>query len=340
MIKVDIKPVALHGLWRHPSTPQDDMPTAPPRTHVYQFETREIGGEVHVVPVKFSVQGAGKQPLIEMAFESPALFELGEASLQDPASTLQIDDGTATTAYYQVLKDYYRYLQADRATRQSRVLELLTTRMRSVRDAAVSEGQYDIAMELQKRICSTVPVAGEDNARWMEEVNRFIDMAHSHPERELAWKAQSTAVQLAYRHGTPEFVRHVEERYIQLIVERFETGEALGRGLDYGFVYGLPCFLAVEAKSRERQYLVPAALGKAKSLAFLARHLRVESTSWEQEDCRAYLDEANEALRWAEAAMGPGDPDYWQHLAEGARREIREAEGKLDVGPETENGPR
>lgn len=332
-VVVEIAPIALKGLWRSDSRHSDDTAVAPDRSIVYRFSETEVGGKSVVVPTYFAVRGPEQTALVEMTFQAPIALTEVSKEVCDPLATLPVSQDTAPLAFYSLYKDYYyRYLTLSGDIQLREIGDWLDKFSR-MRDLALAREDSSLALKCQVEVYSSALFARAQYPRWKAEVFRTIEMLEAIPDRDVAWEAFASMVQRVYSVDDPALASEVENRFTRMVTGRYSTAEAFGRGRDYGFVYALACFSAVEAKSLERNLLVPAAIGKADALAFLAKYVRNQQCPWEVAQCEVYLNAARETLNRAEDGFAPGDPEEWQKMANRARRTIQEAEQFLLVKP-------
>jgi len=332
-VVIDVQPIALSALWRVENRPIGESVAAPERSIVYRFSAAELGGVSCVVPEYFAVRGPEQVPLVEMTFDAPVPMEDSTTDIGDPLATLPVPQETAPLAFYSTFKDYYyRYLASPGEGQLKEVGDWID-RFSRIRDLALAQEDTSLALRAQLAVNGATVYGKALYPEWKAEFRRALDMVDAFPDRDVAWDNHGILMQKAYSAGDPEFAREVERRFTQLLVERFSAAEAFGRGRDYGLVYALSCFSAVEVKSVDRSYLVPAAIGKADALAHVAKYVRNQQSPWEIAECEIYLNAARETLKSAEEGFAPGDPEEWRGLANAARQKIHEAEQFLSVQP-------
>lgn len=326
-VEMEIAPIALKGLWRSDEwRPGDDTAVAPERSIVYHFAEANVDGQSAVVPTYFAVRGPEEVPLAEMVFEAPVAVAETSKELSDPLSVLPLPQDTVALAFYGLYKEYYyrdKSLSVD--VKLKNVLNWLE-RFSEVRGQALAAEDAQIALTCQTQIYGAAIFGRAQYPEWKAEVFRMIEMLEGVPERGVVWDAYASMIQRAYRVADPALATEVENRFTRMVAERYSVAEAMGLGGDYGFVYALSCFSAVEAKSTDRNLLIPAAIGKAGALAFVAKYVRNQPEPWDVAQCEVYLNAARETLKQAESTFKPGDPESWAKLAERARRAVGEAE--------------
>lgn len=325
-VVMEIAPIALKGLWRLENGPRDNKPVAPERSIVYRFAEANLDGKSAVVPTYFAVRGPAQSPLAEMTFDTPVAVTETPKELCDPLSVLPIPQDPVDLAFYSCYKEYYYRDKTVSIDVKLKGVNTWLKRFSQARERALAAQDYSLALKCQFQVYGAAIFGRAQYSEWKAEVFRTMEMLEAVPERGVVWDAYASMIQRVYGADDPALATEVEKRFTRMVTERYSAAEAMGLGGDYSFVHALPCFSAVEAKSTDRNLLIPAAIGKVGALAFVAKYVRNQPEPWEVAQCEVYLDAARETLKRAESAFAPGDPESWVGLAESARRSIAEAE--------------
>ena len=331
-VELALRPVALRGLWRKRHTDPAET-VAPARSIFFRYALRDVDGSPRLVPSTFEVTGEDGKTLIQMTFDAPLRSTLPDELVADPLSTLPFPEDDLRAAYYQTLKDYYRFLDNAPYKSEARLAGLpeFIRRFETVCDRAVEEKALEIELAAREEVLLKCDSVGR-MAQWRDETREFLSSLEAITDRERRWRSVRRMLGHAYGNGDIPLSKEFEERLLREAIDHYSVKEALDKGHSYfpDPASAAHLFTVVQKKSLERRFLVSAALGKAGALAKLARNLERKPGNWALEDCVPYLDQAKDELAWAVAQVRDSDPEEWASLQMRAAKNIEDAEDFLE----------